>query len=115
MKNLLILDNGGTTFDRYTIVHKPTGEMIGASENPSHPLGFGQFVGNVADNYWNVSYGYGWRRGLDEKLLNKRIKFAVDHFKNDCTHIGKPVKWSTLPMEVRNFITYAFSPEFEPM
>ena len=41
MKNLLILDNGGETYDRYTIVDKKTGDMIGANDTPFHPLGFG--------------------------------------------------------------------------
>ena len=44
---LVVLDNGGLTFDRYTIIDKSTGDMIGASDNPFHPLGFGQFCGNV--------------------------------------------------------------------
>ena len=115
MKNLIILDNGGTTYDRYTIIDKMTGDMIGASEQPSHPLGFGQFVGNVADNYWNVAYGCGWRRGCDEKLIQRRIRYAVNLFKNDCSHIGKPVKWDKLPEAVKRFAEYAFSPEMDTM
>ena len=41
-----IFDNGGETFDRYTLVFKD-GSMFGASENPFHPQGFGQFVGDI--------------------------------------------------------------------
>ena len=46
-----IYDNGGETFDRYTVVYMPysvgmTGPLIfpfvGMSEHPFHPQGFGQ-------------------------------------------------------------------------
>lgn len=51
-----ILDNGGETLDRYTIsfhtYNDVTDEsefsMFAASENPFHPLGFGQYVGDVS-------------------------------------------------------------------
>lgn len=92
MKNILILDNGGGTLDRYTIVNLKDGEMIGSSEIPFNPLGFGQYCGNVADNYWFHAYGSGWRRGINKRLLNTRIKYAIDLFKNDCAHIGKPIE-----------------------
>lgn len=104
MKNLLILDNGGETLDRYTIVDKKTGDMFGASEQPFNPLGFAQFCGNVADNYWITAYGHSWRRGCDEKLLKKRILYAVRNFQNDCAHVGKPVKWESLPEDVQKFV-----------
>lgn len=110
MKNLLILDNGGETYDRYTIVDKTTGDMIGANDTPFHPLGFGQFCGNVADNYWSVAYGSGWRNTVDTQALeNKLIKFAVNHFKNDCSHVGKPIKWEQLPADVQKFATQSFT------
>lgn len=49
-----ILDNGGETCDRYTLSFHTYDEstdeseffMYGASENPFHPQGFGQFVGD---------------------------------------------------------------------
>ena len=43
MKNnkFICLDNGGETFDRYTIIERLTGEMVGASDMPFNPLGFG--------------------------------------------------------------------------
>jgi hypothetical protein len=109
MKKLFILDNGGETFDRYTIVDTTTGDMIGASDNPFHPQGFWQFCGNIADNYWNVAYGYSWRNGCDKKLLNKRIKFAISDFKNNCDHIGKPIKWEQLPKDVQQFAKQSFN------
>lgn len=110
----IVLDNNGESFDRYTIIETATGEMIGASEQPFHPLGFGQHCGNVADNYWRVAYGYQWRNGCNDKLLSKRIRFAVDHFLNDCAHVGKRIKYNQLPEQVQKFVTHAFSTEFEP-
>ena len=109
MKNLLILDNGGETYDRYTIVDKKTGDMIGANDTPFHPLGFGQYCGNVADNYWNVAYGYGWRNGCNNRLLNKRIKYGVNHFANDCSHVGNPITWEQLPADVQKFALQSFT------
>ncbi len=49
MKIKAIYDNGGETFDRYTVVYNAlaTGkpgvyEAVGMSEDPFHPQGFGQ-------------------------------------------------------------------------
>ena len=110
MKNIFILDNNGETFDRYTIINELDGEMIGASDNPFHPLGFGQHCGNVADNYWNVAYGYSWRNGCNKRLLNKRIRFAIDNFKADCSNVGKPIEWEQLPNDVKQFAKQSFEP-----
>jgi hypothetical protein len=46
-----IYDNGGETFDRYTLVTKNLdlsheNDYYGFSENPFHPQGFGQSCGN---------------------------------------------------------------------
>lgn len=47
--NIRIYDNGGETFDRYTVIYMddlcPYTSLYtarGMSENPSHPQGFGQ-------------------------------------------------------------------------
>ena len=45
---LVVLDNGGKTHDRYTIILKD-GDVFGASENPFHTMGFGQYNHNIAD------------------------------------------------------------------
>ena len=108
------LDDGGETFDRYTIIEISTGDMCGASAEPFSPLGFGQFCGNVADNYWNVAYGYQWRKGLDKRLLDRRIKFAINHFKNDCENIGKLVSFDKLPTKVQEYAKLVFSPDYVP-
>ncbi len=105
MKNLICFDNNGETFDRFTILNKKTGDMIGSSSNPFSPMGFGQHCGNVADNYWNVAYGYAWRKRCNEKAC---IKFAVNHFVADSTNIGKIVKFDTLPDDVQKFARQSF-------
>ena len=116
MKSKFIcLDNGGETFDRYTIIERATGEMVGASEQPSNPLGFGQYCGNVADNYWRVSYGSQWRKGCDERLLNKRIKYAVYLYMVDCGNVGKVVKFESLPETVQKYAKEVFAPDYCPM
>ena len=116
MKNnkFICLDNGGETFDRYTIIERKTGDIIGSSDIPFNPLGFGQFCGNVADNYWFTAYGYQWRKGCNKRLLNKRIKYAVDLFLSDCGNVGKRVEFETLPVDVQKFANQAFTPEFAP-
>lgn len=107
MKDLVCFDKNGETFDRFTILNKKDGEMIGTSEMPFNPLGFGQHCGNVADNYWNVAYGAGWHR-TDKRTVNKRIRFAVNHFLSDCSHIGKIIPFEQLPEDVQKFAKQSF-------
>lgn len=45
-KGVKVYDNGGETVDRYTIF-TPDGFVYGASQDPFHPQGFGQFVGET--------------------------------------------------------------------
>lgn len=82
-------DNGGATFDRYTILPPrwardeyayPNGQWnaIGASEHPFHPQGFGQ--------HCTASVG---------------------------RHLGKRVAWSSLPRDVQRFARQAF-PDYAP-
>lgn len=49
MKRIRIFDNGGETFDRYTLIDTKNGEVFGASSNPFSPLGFGQYCGNIVE------------------------------------------------------------------
>lgn len=49
MENYKIYDNGGKTADRFTLINAD-GDVFGFDENPFHPLGIGQFVGNF--NQW---------------------------------------------------------------
>lgn len=49
MQNIHIYDNGGKTFDRYTVIYmdQPEGMGLygcrGMSEHPRHPQGFGMY------------------------------------------------------------------------
>jgi hypothetical protein len=106
MNKVVCFDNGGESFDRYTILEKCSGDMIGASEHPFSPQGFGQHCGNVADNYMNTTYGYSWRRHC---AVKKCINESVRHFLNDCSHIGKIVCFESLPEDVKKFAKQSFS------
>jgi hypothetical protein len=85
-----VYDNGGETFDRYTIVvenPEDPGERswLGSSENPFHPQGFGQHLGD------SVQEG---------------------------THLGEKIKFANLPEQVQKFVrqeaeAYAPQPETE--
>lgn len=85
---LRIYDNGGKTFDRYTILpprwarqYKERNglfDAIGASEHPFAPQGFGQ----------SVSAAPG-------------------------AHLGKRIAWGALPVDVQRFAREYF-PEFAP-
>ena len=75
----LCFDNGGESFDRYTIFYKANGwqpwrDYIAASDNPFHPQGFGQH---------GESREF-WRRA-------------------DMAHIGKPIRFASLPPDVQRF------------
>lgn len=73
------LDNGGETFDRYTLCFEEDGEhfVYGASENPMHPQGFGQYAGD----------------------------FFVPH-DDSSPHLGRPIAFGALPEQVRKFVRW---------
>lgn len=76
----LCFDNGGETFDRFTVFYKrhgwePWREYIGASERPFHPQGFGQ----------HGELQRGFRR------------------RSEAAHIGHPIRFSKLPPDVQRF------------
>jgi hypothetical protein len=68
-----VYDNGGKTFDRYTVVieRKTKGaldkDMYGMSFNPNSPQGFNQYEGPV---------GSGWTARQLAKQLGKRLKWS---------------------------------------
>jgi len=85
---LRIYDNGGKTFDRYTIIpprwskqyreRSRLFEAIGASECPYSPQGFGMHVSAAPG-----------------------------------AHLGKRIKWTDLPQQVQAFARQSF-PEYAP-
>jgi hypothetical protein len=47
-KQFWLFDNGGETFDRYTIITHD-GHVYGSSTEPFHPQGFGQYCGECGN------------------------------------------------------------------
>lgn len=45
MKTIEVYDNGGQTFDRYTVIID--GDVFGMSDNPLSPQGFNQYSGKL--------------------------------------------------------------------
>ena len=99
---VLVFDNNGETFDRYTILNKQTGDLYGASSDPYHPQGFGQYCGNAADQYWRCAYGAAWRKMGDAKHIKKLEKFAIDKFISEFK--DKPISIDQLPIPVQQYI-----------
>lgn len=66
MNNVRIYDNGGKTFDRFTVVYmnEPEGEGLygarGMSEHPFHPQGFGMYCsampGRAVPRRWGFNF-----------------------------------------------------------
>lgn len=72
---VLVYDNGGETFDRYTIVDMNTGEVYSMSENATSPDGINQYAGTIGQE--------------------------LDHPQD---HAGKKIEIDELPLEVMHAI-----------
>lgn len=76
MKNVRAYDNGGRSFDRYTVVYMDQPERAGLyaargmSEHPFHPQGFGQYC-----------------TAMPGRHLGKRI--TLDQLPPDCQRLVK--------------------------
>src|SRR5450756_574337 len=79
MNKFIIFDNGGKTLDRFTIINKETGDVLGCGENPDAPNGAGKFYGSCIDHRI-VMAGAGWRQKLPGKSV---IKAEVDNYINN--------------------------------
>ena len=91
---IFVFDNKGKTIDRFTIVFKEpfTGSLYGCSENPFHPLGFGQYCGDIDPAELN-EFSY---ENVNEYITEARLKPSW---------LGKEIKrFSTLPVEVQKYI-----------
>lgn len=92
-RNIVVLDNGGETLDRYTIIDRKTSDVFGCSTNPFHPQGFGQYSHNIAFSN-KIS-------NADERMN----RICVNLYLKDCKNVGKRVKdLNTLPIKVRQYI-----------
>lgn len=106
---LAVYDNGGDSYDRFTIILKG-GDVFGSSEDPNDALGFGSFNHNIADERMNVEFGINWRERCNVK---KCTKYAIDKYLNDVEIlkvIGKKIKWDELPVRVQEYIAMTCDP-----
>lgn len=104
MSRIIIFDNEGTTFDRYTIIDRMTGDVYGASTDPFAPNGFGQFNHNVADNYWIAVYGSEWRKRLYVKrCIKESVRRYINEVKAD-SRLGIITTYGSLPEPVRKYV-----------
>ena len=93
-RKVVVLDNGGETCDRYTIIFRETAEMFGCSDMPFSPLGIAQYSCNIAVDMYKFSNA--------SKRDNRLI---VSLYLNGSKSIGKRVKeLSTLPIDVQKYI-----------
>jgi hypothetical protein len=115
MKNIIIFDNNGATIDRYTVVNTKTGDVLGSSCDPFHPMGVGQNCGNLVDNVMAVKFGFAWRRGHKESTLKRIEKAEIKHYiqeaKRDKSWLGEIVPFNSTPINVQRFIKQRFEIE----
>ncbi len=105
MNTFAIFDNGGKTPDRFTIIHKETGDVFGASENPAAPNGIGKFCGNCAD-YHIILRGAGWRQRLPlKKIIKAEVDSYINNAKLDPDWLGHEVEFTSLPEQLQQYIT----------
>lgn len=103
---VIVFDNDGTTFDRYSIINLNDGEMYGSSEHPYSPQGFGQYCGNIVESYMKQTYGAIYPR-LKGKQIKSIINNQISIARNDIDWLGKEIKdLKTLPEDVQKYIKY---------
>ena len=104
-KAIIIFDNGGQTYDRYTGVITKTGDVLAFNDSPFHPAyGFGQYAGNVCDRM-NITYSYSWTKHFDEsKILKRELKNYITEARNNPTWIGKEVSLDAMTEDARRYI-----------
>jgi len=85
-KWIRVFDNGGKTFDRYTVVYTHAQSFglrgytagVGMSENPFHPQGFGQHFEYKKSEYDGKSGG---KRITFKELPENCQKLVLDDYK----------------------------------
>jgi len=70
MKNVVVFDNKGKSFDRYTIIIGS--DAYGMSHNPKSPLGYTTYLGKAKD-YNHAALG----EEIALKALSKEIREAI--------------------------------------
>jgi len=94
-KEVFIFDNGGETFDRFSIIVKEDAMIFGASCHPFHPLGFGQFCGDIPTKCSNSNV----------EKYNGYINEYVDTARAEPDWLGKEVTaFTELPEDVQTYV-----------
>ena len=92
------------TYDCYTGVITKTGEVYSFNSNPFHPLGFGQYSGEVT-NRLNITYGYSWRNHFDEaKMIKQELRNYLHEARNNPSWLGKEVDLQSLSEEAQKYV-----------
>lgn len=107
-KIMVVFDNQGKTFDRYTLI-RSDGETWGASDDPYAPNGFGMYTGNMGDDYFNKTFGYSWQNNRSVKQIGSMVrdetKKQIEQARSEPSWLGVEVKdHSTLPEDVQKYI-----------
>lgn len=103
----VVFDNEGETLDRYTIINED-GDILGLSDNTTHPLGFSQFCGNCVDNVMSYSWGGSWRRHLNvPRVIHRELPRIIEEFESE-GHLGKGIEFSGLSEELQAHIKSRF-------
>ena len=69
-----VYDNGGKTFDRYTVILSD-GSIIGMSKNALSPQGFNQYCGDVKDYQLKNNEAIGQKVSI--KSLSDEVREAI--------------------------------------
>ena len=96
-RKVVVLDNGGQTCDRYTLIFRETADIYGCSVDPFHAMGIGQYCANAAQMVkWNI--------GQDTTVRENRKAVNI-YLRRIKTSLGKRVKdLNTLPEDVKKYI-----------
>jgi hypothetical protein len=104
MKRIIVYDNVGESYDRFTIIDTKTGDMYGSSSEPFQPNGFGQYCGNLVSSYMNQTYGAIYKKRSVRQIraiMENQIAIAD----SDSTWLGVRVKDNKeLPKGVQIYI-----------
>ncbi|HTS45593.1 MAG TPA: hypothetical protein VMH01_14440 [Puia sp.] len=104
METFIVFDNGGKTFDRYTILNKETGDIYASSIDPFASDGFTKFLENCAKQEATF-YGMGWReKSPSKKIIKSEVDHIIINAKLNPEWIGEPVEFAVLPENVRKFL-----------
>jgi|HubBroStandDraft_6_1064221.scaffolds.fasta_scaffold808490_1 hypothetical protein len=101
MEKYIVFDNGGKTFDRYTIINTDSADVFGVSDHPDEPNGICKLCGNCAEHHI-VLYGAEWRQRLPvKKILREEAEGYVRNARLDPDWLGAELVYSSLPENVR--------------